>query len=309
MDYRIEAQLQQIYDRTRGPVAFCDESYRISPAGQVGFYSITAVICDRQQLGSTRDALVAVAGRRPWHTTQEYEAGRDHRIHQMLNAVAAGSQWGILTVHAPVNGHDGKAHADARASCLKTLLPEITRGTDPVRVVVMDTLGDDRKDGADRRLAAQLRGDRTIGPQTLLRHADDRHEPLLWAPDVVGWAARRLLARDETHWFAHVLDVSTVLDARTGARLDGVQLYNSAVAAAAPTTPDGGAGLTPAVTGSARPPLLPASSSPNAREVARRSASRSMSELLRQAAAAPPTLTPPAARPAAGRRPPPTRSR
>ncbi len=160
----------------------------------------------RAQLEPARAALAAVSGGRPWHTTEEYEAGRDHRIHQMLDAVAASAEWGIVTVEAPVDGHDRQAHAAARRSCLTTLLPEITRGAHPVLVVVLDTLGDPRADGLDRRLAAELRGRKQIPPATLVRHADDRHEPLLWAPDAVAWATRRMLARDEAQWFAHVLD-------------------------------------------------------------------------------------------------------
>lgn len=281
-----DTELQRVYARSRGPVAFCDESHRVGPGAEVGFYTVTAVLYDRDQLVDARAALADVAGSRPWHTTEEFEAGRDGRIHRMLQAGAAGAEWGIVTVEAPVDGLDRHAYAAARRSCLQTLLPEVTRGADPVRVVVMDTLGDPRADGVDRRLAAELRGHRLIPPATLLRHADDRHEPLLWAPDVVGWAARRFLARDEPAWFGHVLDVSSVLDARTGTRLDVVQMHNSAAAAAAPAAPDGEAGLTPAEPGSARPPLLPCSWSRTALEVARRSAGRSMTDLLQQAGAA-----------------------
>lgn len=248
------------------------------------------MLYDRDQLDDARSALADVAGSRPWHTTEEFEAGRDGRIHRMLQAVAAGAEWGIVTVEAPVDGHDRHAYAAARRSCLQTLLPEVTRGDDPVRVIVivivMGILGDPRADGVDRRLAAELRGHRLIPHATLLRHADDRHEPLLWAPNVVGWAARLLLARDEPAWFAHVLDVSSMLDARAGTRLDAVQMHNGAAAAAAPTAPDGEAGLTPTEAGIARPPLLPGSSSRTALEVARRSADRSMTDLLQQAGAA-----------------------
>jgi hypothetical protein len=114
---------------------------------------------------------------------------------------------------------------------------------------------------------------------------------------------RRLLARDEPDWFAHVLDVSTVLDARTGAQLDGARIHNSAAAAAAPTTPDGVAGLTPTEAERAHPPLLPPPSAQTALDAARRSAGRSMAELLRQAGHGPSWPTPVARGRAAGSAP------
>ncbi len=83
-----DAELQRVYARSRGPVAFVDESHRIGPSDEVGFYTATAVLYGRDQLEGARAALAAVTGGRPWHTTEEYEAGRDHRIHQMLDAVA-----------------------------------------------------------------------------------------------------------------------------------------------------------------------------------------------------------------------------
>lgn len=59
---------------------------------------------------------------------------------------------------------------------------------------------------------------------TLLRHSGDDREPLLALPDVVAWATRRLLAVDEPRWFTHVKDVTTLLDGRTGARLNAERL-------------------------------------------------------------------------------------
>ncbi len=49
----------------------------------------------------------------------------------------------------------------------RPLLPEITRtrGADPVRVAVLDTLGDPRADGLDRRLDAELRGRNPLTPE------------------------------------------------------------------------------------------------------------------------------------------------
>ena len=40
----LDAELARIYARSRGPVAFVDESHRIGPGDQVGFYTVTAVL-------------------------------------------------------------------------------------------------------------------------------------------------------------------------------------------------------------------------------------------------------------------------
>lgn len=252
-----DVELARVYARSRGPVAVVDESYRLGQRGQVGFYTLTSVLYERTSMESARRDLVAVAGPRPWHTTEQFEAGRDDRIHQLLEVVAGHCEWSILTVQAPVQGHSAQDRSAAREACFTVLLREVTRGSDPVQVVVADTLGDAKLDGTDRNLAARLRGRGVVPQSLLLRHADDKHEPLLWAPDVVGWAVRRLLARDEPGWTEAISDVTTVLDATSGKHLDLAQIRNSAMPAAARTAPDGVAGLTSAEAEGARPSLLP----------------------------------------------------
>lgn len=117
-----DAELARVYARSRGPVAVVDESYRLGQRGQVGFYTLTSVLYERTTMESARRHLVAVAGPRPWHTTEQFEAGRDDRIHQMLRVVAGHCEWGIVTVQAPVEGHVSGARAAARAACFEALL-------------------------------------------------------------------------------------------------------------------------------------------------------------------------------------------
>jgi hypothetical protein len=256
-----DEDLKRIYQRSRGPVALCDESHRLGPGDEVGFYTVTATLFDRASMEPARRAFAEFAGPRGWHTTEAYEAGYDRRIHRMLATIAEHAEWSIVTVAAPIQGHGRPAAETARRECLTTLLPEITRGSDPVQVVVMDTRGDERADAADRHTAAMLRGQKIIPARTLLRHADDKLEPLLGAADAVGWAARRMLARDEPQWWENVADVATILHAPTGTRIDLAPKDNSAAATAVPPAPDGVAGLTSAEADNRRPSLLPSSSS------------------------------------------------
>ena len=226
--------LERVYAASRGPVAFIDESHRagVRP-GEIGFYTTAAVIVARDQLDAVRTAIESHAGGRPWHTTEEFQAGRHHDILRLADYLTSTVEWNIVAAQAPMAGHTAIDYAQARNAALTATLTAVTRGANPVQVVVLDTLGDPRADGADQRLAALLRGTAAIPPRTLLRHSDDKLEPLLGAPDVVAWATRRLLAVDDRQWFDHIADVTTLLDARTNTPVNLPQL----LAQLQPTTP------------------------------------------------------------------------
>ena len=63
--------LNTLYTRTKGPVAFIDESYR-EPlrSNERPFYMMSAVIVGRNQGSLIRDVLMDIPGSRYWHTTE-----------------------------------------------------------------------------------------------------------------------------------------------------------------------------------------------------------------------------------------------
>ena len=145
----------------------------------------------------------------------------------------------IVTVDAPIERPTGAGEAAARASCLRTLAPELTRGSQGARTLILDHRTE-AGDKDDLRVAAELRGTGAIGRDVLMRHSSDDLEPLLSTPDVAGWAARRLLTVDERRWIEPARDVLTIIHAPTGARFDVdrlAQTDNSAGQAAAIPAP------------------------------------------------------------------------
>lgn len=238
-----DADLRRLYERTRGPVAFVDESYRLPGARGEGFYTMTGVLFDREELVENRRRMLAVGrttGGGPWHTTEAYEDGRHEQITRVVGAVAQRASWSIVTAEVPMKSGALRHEIEARNACLRTLLIELTRGADPAQLIVTDhrTI---QGDADDRKLSAQLRGAREIPEHTLLRHSSDTLEPLLTAPDAISWATRRLLDLGETRWVEPAADAMTLIHTTTGERVDVAELlrkHNSAGQAVAIPTPD-----------------------------------------------------------------------
>lgn len=240
-----ENELERAYRHGRGrPVGFVDESMRLNPHLGVPFYTMTGVLIEHDNLQDVRRAVLATGrstGGKAWHTTDAYEQGRHEQIERMVALVAERSEWSIVTVDAPIQTPGGAGEIQARAACLRALVPELTRGTRGARTLILDHRTE-AGDKDDLRIAAELRGSGIIGRDVLVRHSSDDLEPLLCTPDVAGWAARRLLTVDETRWIEPARDAVTIIHAGTGTRFtvdDLAQKHNSAgQAAAIPTPPD-----------------------------------------------------------------------
>lgn len=225
-----ETDLARAYRHGRGrPVGFVDESMRMSARLGTPFYSMTGVLVDHSQLQDVRRAVLGTGrtpGGKAWHTAQAHDEGRHEQIERMVALVAERCEWSIVTVDAPISRLDGVGEAEARATCLRTLAPELTRGTHGALTLVLDHRGE-AGDRDDLRTAAELRGKGLIGRDVLIRHSSDDLEPLLCAPDVAGWAARRLLTVNETRWIEPAREAVTIIHAPTGRRFDVDELLQT----------------------------------------------------------------------------------
>ncbi|MGJ9414406.1 hypothetical protein ACHAAC_17030 [Aeromicrobium sp. CF4.19] len=227
------------------PVGFVDESMRLDPRRGMPFYTMTGVLIDHSALDEVRRDVQRVGrspGGRPWHTTDAYEQGRYEQIERMVALVAERTEWSIVTVDAPMASADVEGERLARASCIRRLIPELTRGDHGSRVVIMDHRSE-AGDRDDMRIAAEIRGSSDGRLRHLhLRHASDDQEPLLCTPDVAGWAARRLLTVDETRWIEPARDVVTIVHASSGKRFSVDDLApernNAGQASAIPASSD-----------------------------------------------------------------------
>lgn len=214
-------RLRAVYADTRGPVAFLDESYRAarSDSSERPFYTIAAVVVDREQAATIRSAFTDIHGSLFWHTTDFYkdQLGRQY-IHEMLDYLASSDMFTVITVQSEIKVGDDKQMNFARAECLSVLSSELTRGggENAVRLMVMDSR--ERKvpggDKFDQDVVHRLRIGGLIDRAVRLEHSGPGIEPLLWAPDVAGWSYRRELAVSDNQWFNHIRETTVQLHAQ-----------------------------------------------------------------------------------------------
>lgn len=187
-------RLREIYAGSSGPVAFLDESYR-APGNRGGdlnerpFYTIAAVVVDREQAATIRSAFTDIPGSLFWHTT-EFNRGPvgQQYIREMLDYLAASDMFTVITVQTEIKIGDDNLMSYARAECLTTLATELTRGQgeNAVRLMVMDSR--DRvipgANKTDKDTIHRLRSAGIINENVQIQHSGPGREPLLWAPDV-----------------------------------------------------------------------------------------------------------------------------
>lgn len=209
--------LSTLYRRTKGPVAYIDESYR-EPlrSNERPFYTMSAVIVGRDQGELIRDVLMDIPGSRYWHTTEAYRTEPGKRvIAEMIDYLAEAVDYNIITVQTEVRREDPGMH-QARDEALSALAKEVTRGSgnDAVRLMVLESRNKNyypHGDRDDNRVLSRLADSNAIDPSTRFHHTSPGKEPLLWAADLSVWAYRRQIAVGDKYWFAPLEDISTVL--------------------------------------------------------------------------------------------------
>ena len=212
-----DSTLSTLYTRTKGPVAYIDESYR-EPlrSSERPFYTMSAVIVGREQGALIRDVLMDIPGSRYWHTTEAYRTEPGKRIiAEMISYLAEAIDYNIITVQAEVSRED-PGMRQAREEALSALAKEITRGSgnNAVRLMVLESRNENyypHGDRDDNRVLSRLAYSNAIDPSTRFHHTSPGKEPLLWAADLSVWAFRRQVAVGDNRWFAPLEDISTVL--------------------------------------------------------------------------------------------------
>lgn len=215
-----DERLAAAYRRTRGPVAFVDESYKARAfPGERPFYAMSAVTFDAAAMDEVREVLTEIAQGRYWHTTEAFRQGRQEDIADMCRYIADQVDWNVVAVEATISS-DGMAAA--RQTCLAAIAKEVTRGDGPgaVRLVVADKNKDPALSVADQQTFSALRAAGWIDPNVRLYHGRMGAEPLLWSADLIAWSTYRVLAVDDDRWIKPVQDVLTMIDAVSGSTLD-----------------------------------------------------------------------------------------
>lgn len=206
------AIVQDAYRRSRGPVAFLDESYQVPDpviAPTETFYIFTAVIVTFDQMDELRNGLGEIAENTWWHTTKALleEEGRI-KTREMLEFLAEGPETCIIAFQVPVDSqdHDGEA---ARRACYRGLAIELAAGREnawaPVDLLVLEERNQNNFRTKDRLNHRELIAEKHIPQPTRLLQTSPAVERLLWLPDLVSSAYRRTLT--------HTDDTKTLFDA------------------------------------------------------------------------------------------------
>lgn len=194
------------YRRSKGPVAYLDESYQtfdpvVNPA--TTFYIFTAVIVASDQMDELRAGLGEIAESGWWHTTEALldEAGRE-KTRDMLEFLAEGPETCVIAFQVPIGDtdHDGET---ARRACYRGLAIELAAGRtgtwDPVELLVLEERSQNNLRSRDRRNHGELVAEKLVPRNTRLLQTSPGVERLLWLPDLVSSAYRRTLThRDHT---------------------------------------------------------------------------------------------------------------
>lgn len=194
-----DESLRQLYGQSSGMVAFVDESYR-APKQALGgnsFYILTAVLIPRDRIVTTRSKLLEIAAVEKWHTSEEArDADGREKILKMSRYLARVSG-SVIAVMSKISPADKDAE-DARRSCFGALLEGMCQGNlvTETGLVVIERRRDAAQQKEDGQTINALRRNRRIHETLFVHQGSPATEALLWAPDVISWAARQEIALD-----------------------------------------------------------------------------------------------------------------
>lgn len=197
-----DEQLREQYANTTGAVAYIDESF-LAPrqARGDGFYLLTAVLIDREDIVAVRAGLRGIADVEKWHTTDAGEVASERpKITRMATLLGAKAQ-SVVAAQMQISPKDLDAER-ARATCFEALLSTLCADGSLTAnsLVVMERRRDGTMQKIDDTTIKMLRTKGVIHRNLAVQQSSPAWESLLWAPDVVSWAARQLLRKNETEY-------------------------------------------------------------------------------------------------------------
>ncbi|MEV6527693.1 hypothetical protein AB0M43_37800 [Longispora sp. NPDC051575] len=204
--------------------AFIDESW---DDRRGGLYLMAGVLMDSETIPEADAAVRAAVGNWVPHATSLHHQGHDHVIASMLDTVEAHAGWTTVVVQAPLRGD----LESARQATLARMLTHLSEQR--VHDVLLDTRAsaaewrqvqaEGRKvpdiDRRDLKTYQRLVRAGNVSHRMRLVHVNDQAHPGVWLADTVVWAARRAVLNSDVTWWDRVSDLTTVLDASTGAEV------------------------------------------------------------------------------------------
>ena len=206
------SSLERLYAHAQGAVAFIDETY-YAPSNGKGrtFYVTCAAIFQRKSLDFCRDELQEMVGSDYWHTSEAAKspAGRDkiHEIAAYLNEEMKSVCW----LYEPLEPSDRQGER-ARSKSLKFGVPDLVRRCLPsAGMIVYEQRPSGFQANADVRTMAELRNAGRLDREFLVHPESPAYEPLLWAPDLIGWAYRQDFLGKSADYFEKLKETTEVV--------------------------------------------------------------------------------------------------
>lgn len=199
------------YRRTRGPVAFLDESYQApSDPRRLSFYVMTAVVVAIKNMETIRTGLGDIADSTYWHTSEALQTDDGWaRTREMLDYLADGIEPCVIAHRITVDPEDTDAE-DARKHCYQALTVELASGRpgvwDPVDLLLLEERNQRNLKNKDQANHRELISTRRVPRHTRLLQTSPACERLLWLPDLAASAYRRTITHDDRALFDVIKD-------------------------------------------------------------------------------------------------------
>ncbi|WP_071288980.1 hypothetical protein [Mycolicibacterium llatzerense] len=194
------------YRRTRGPVAFLDESYQApSDPRRHSFYVMTAVVVAVKNMAAIRTGLGDIASSSYWHTSEALKTDDGWaQTREMLGYLAEGIEPCVIAHRVTVDPDDTHAE-DARKHCYQALAIELASGRpggwDPVDLLVLEERNQRNLKNKDQANHKELTSTQRVPRHTRLLQTSPSCERLLWLPDLAASAYRRIITHDDRTLF------------------------------------------------------------------------------------------------------------
>ncbi|WP_157671477.1 hypothetical protein [Candidatus Aquiluna sp. UB-MaderosW2red] len=192
-------------------MAFIDESF-LSPAqSEDSFYILTAAVIDKKRVLKVRQELFKLVGANYWHTTDAGRSDRGRQKIRELNAYLARNVSPVIVVIEQLAESDKSAEA-GRVESIRTLLNELAEnhlyltGT-----VVYESRIPGFMQNQDRRIIKEIAEGQSSAAKLKVFGLASKKEPMLWAPDLIGWAYRHAYADSDKSFFQELAKVATVI--------------------------------------------------------------------------------------------------
>ena len=195
----------------RGPLAFIDESY-LSPAQSVdSYYILSAAVIEKKRVLEIRQALRKIVGASTWHTT---DAGRSDIGRQKIRelcAYLARNVVPVIVVLEQLAESDKNAEA-GRAKSIRVLLNELAeKHLYMTGTVVYESRIPGYMQNQDARIIQIIAKGHSSAARLKVFGLASKKEPLLWAPDLIGWAYRHAYADKDESFFQELAKAARVI--------------------------------------------------------------------------------------------------